>query len=160
MQFAFFILNFFKNVFRKPLILSKIWKWRKWKGVGGSYSLRHYDAMRTKIDMSFTPYLFNDIFLFIWIKHNIIFFFQRQSSWGVLQIICSKRFYNNCPQGKVPLNRKTYPNPNPNLNPNRGTIFLGSNCPHTVKKNYTVNRLIVYFYFWFYKLSDFQSSCS
>ena len=49
-------MKIFKTSFRKLLILSKFWKWRIWQGVGwGSSCLRHYDALRTKIDIWFAP---------------------------------------------------------------------------------------------------------
>ena len=42
-----------------------------------------------------------------------------------------KWFKDNCPRGKVPINPKTNPNPKLNRNPNRGAIFLMSNCTDT-----------------------------
>ena len=51
MQFAFFDPNDIQELFGNLSILSKIWKLRKQQGVGRSCSLRHYDAVRTKIDI-------------------------------------------------------------------------------------------------------------
>ena len=45
----------FKTDFRKLLILPKLCEWRKWQGWVGPSCLRHYDALRTKIDLWLTP---------------------------------------------------------------------------------------------------------
>ena len=55
MQFAFHNYKYIKKFFGKISILSKVWKWSKQQGAGGLCSLGHYDAMRSKIDMWFTP---------------------------------------------------------------------------------------------------------
>ena len=47
-------IQIFKTGFRKLSILSKFWEWRKWQGVGSS-CLRHYDALRMKIDTWLIP---------------------------------------------------------------------------------------------------------
>ena len=51
MQFAFYDPNDIQELFGNLSILSKIWKLRKQQGLGRSCSLRHYDAMPTKIDI-------------------------------------------------------------------------------------------------------------
>ena len=56
MQFAFFILETLKNLFRKLSILSKNLEMTQIAGSKGSYSLRHYDVMRTNISAGFIPY--------------------------------------------------------------------------------------------------------
>ena len=52
-------IKIFKTGFRKLWILSKFWEWRIWQEVCGSSCLRHYDALRTKIDMWLVPYIIN-----------------------------------------------------------------------------------------------------
>ena len=42
--------------------------------------------------------------------------------------------------GKLPCNPNRNPNANPNPNPDRRAIFLGGNCPDTVKSKKTKNR--------------------
>ena len=56
MQFVFFILKIFNFFLWKTLDFVENLKITEIAGGGtGSCSLRHYDAMRTEIDMSFTP---------------------------------------------------------------------------------------------------------
>ena len=56
MQFVFFILKTFNFFLWKTIDFVENLKIREIAGGGtGSCSLRHYNAMCTKIDMSFTP---------------------------------------------------------------------------------------------------------
>ena len=44
-------IKIFRTGFRKLWIFSKFWEWSIWQREGESSCLRHYDALRTKIDM-------------------------------------------------------------------------------------------------------------
>ena len=55
MQSAFFILKIFKKFYEKLSTLSKIWNDANSRVQEVSCSLHHYDAMRTKRDLCFTP---------------------------------------------------------------------------------------------------------
>ena len=74
-----------------------------------------YNKIQQRYNMLIGKYIFE---ITIWISVC----FQNIFSYDIYY----KRFWDNFPQGKLPANPKSNPNPN------REAIFLGGNCPDTI----------------------------
>lgn len=65
---------------------------------------------------------------------------------NIIQTIYQERFWDNYSRRKLPTPNPNFnPNSIPNPNPNQGAIFLGGDCPDTIKSQY-IKKLCYFFH--------------